>query len=550
MKKVIINILGHHVSLLLVICLGITSCEDFLDVTPKNKISDLSVWTSKENAELFLNGIYGIIPDEYNSSDNEEFYTDNILNSYSSQYSRATYALSDYTAINGPSKWGLYTSIRKCNVFITNVSGSELDESWRKLRLGEARFVRAYLYMLLWTHHGGVPIITEVLDRFTQGDEIFRARNTFEETYQFIINECAEISSDLPVKAEQNGRITKGAALTLKAFCELFHASPLYNKTNDLNRWKTAAATYKQVIDLNIYSLFSDLGTLFMEANNYNSEVIFSKGKKGGTSLGASREGLWGPLAVQGLQRSYAFANPTQDLVDQYFMANGLSITDPGSGYDPQNPYLNREKRFYNDILYDGATWLGATVNYWYGSKDRMEFDIGDAGDASNTSYSYIKGLNTNYCTYGDNKLSSANYIIYRYAEVLLSYAEAQNESVGPDASVYEAVNKVRARAKLPSLSSGLNQKQMRDAIWHERRVELAMEEKRWLDIIRWKIAEEVLNGTVHAMKIEKVDGTKRYTVVPAPGGTKSFSANKNYVWPIPQSVMDKNVNLVQNPNY
>ncbi|MDD4190081.1 MAG: RagB/SusD family nutrient uptake outer membrane protein [Mangrovibacterium sp.] len=549
MKKVINNPLSKV--LLFLMILMITSCEDYLEVTPKNKISDLSVWTSKANAELFLNGIYGIIPDEYNTGDNEEFYTDNILNTYGSYFSRATYALGAYTPSNGPSKWGLYTSIRKCNVFITNVAESGLEEPWRTLRLGEARFVRAYLYMLLWTRHGGVPIITDVLNQSTQGDEIFRARNTFEETYQFIINECAEIIPDLPVKAAENGRVTKGAALTLKAFCELFYASPLYNTTNDLNRWKTAAATYKQVIDLNTYTLFSNLGTLFLESNNYNSEVIFSKGKKGGTSLGGSREGLWGPLKVNNVNKSFGYANPTQDLVDQYFMANGLPITDPGSGYDPQNPYLNREKRFYNDILYDGATWLGYPVYFWIGSGDEMTFDFGDAGDASNTGYAYIKGLNTVYAnTFGDNRLSSANYIIYRYAEVLLSYAEAQNEAEGPDASVYSAVNQVRARISLPGLPAGLTKAQMREAIRHERRVELAMEDKRWVDLIRWKTAEDVLNGTVHAMRIEKVDGIKQYTVVPAPGGTKIFDASKHYLWPIPQSAMDRNEILEQNPNY
>ena len=550
MKKIINNLSGKVLTLLITI-LVMTSCQDYLEITPKDRISDLSVWTSKSTAELFLNGIYGIIPDEYNTSDNEEFYTDNILSTYGSSYSRATYALAAYTPTNGPSKWSLYTYIRKCNVFITNVTVSELDETWRTLRLAEARVIRAYLYMLLCTRHGGVPVITDVLNQSTQGDEIFRARNTFEDTYQFIINECAEITDNLPVKAAENGRVTKGAALTLKAFCELFYASPLYNKTNDLNRWKTAAATYKQVIDLNAYTLFSNLGTLFLEANNYNSEVIFSKGKKGGTSMGGSREGLWGPLKVNNVNKAFGYANPTQNLVDQYFMANGLSITDPGSGYDPQNPYLNREKRFYNDILYDGASWLGYPVYFWIGSGDEMTFDFGDAGDASNTGYAYIKGLNPTYSnTFGDNKLSSGNYIIFRYAEVLLSYAEAQNEAIGPDESVYSAVNKVRTRVSLPGLSTGLTQAQMRDAIRHERRVELAMEEKRWVDLIRWKIAETVLNGTVHAMRIEKVNGVKKYTVVNAPGGTKKFDATKNYLWPIPQTAMDQNENLTQNPNY
>src|SRR5690606_5790149 len=95
-------------------------------------------------------------------------------------------------------QWDQFNNIRKCNVFISKVEESTLDENWKKLRLAEARFLRAYFYSLLWTTYGGVPIITDVLDRNTQGDEIFRARNTDEETFQFIVDECAAIAEDLP----------------------------------------------------------------------------------------------------------------------------------------------------------------------------------------------------------------------------------------------------------------------------------------------------------------------------------------------------------------
>ena len=160
------------------------------------------------------------------------------------------------------------------------------------------------------------------------------------------------------------------------------------------------------------------------------------------------------------------------------------------------------------------------------------------------------KGMSEEYSSHPANSPSSANEIIYRYAEVLLSYAEAQNEAVGPDISVYEAINQVRVRSDLPPLPAGLSQIQMRDAIYRERRVELAFENKRFYDLLRLKLAEEKLNGSLHAILIKEVNGILQYSVIPALSGSRKFYANKNYLLPIPQSAIDQNSKLVQNPGY
>jgi hypothetical protein len=243
-------------------------------------------------------------------------------------------------------------------------------------------------------------------------------------------------------------------------------------------------------------------------------------------------------------------SNPTQELADAYFMANGLPITDQNSGYNPQDPYVNREKRFYSDLIWNGAEWAGDHMYFWVGLGADNQLDMGDNNEASNTGYFQRKLMDPKYAINGFHRLNSVNYYLYRYGEVLLSYAEAQNEAVGPDGSVYYAINQVRNRSHLPNLQEGLNQDQMREAIRHERRVELAFENKRWLDLIRWKTAEVVLNIPVHAMKITKENDVLVYTVVPAAGGGRAFYPNKNYLMPIPQSAMDLNKNLVQNPNY
>ena len=539
---------------LLIMMTILVSCDDWLEVTPKDQVTDATLWTTTGNADIFLNDIYRYLPDPWNGDDLEDNYTDDSMSGIPGRVSKVTYNKGIYTQDNWNGYWNggtnQYTFIRKCNVFIKNVEASSLDPDWKKMRVAEAKFLRAFFYHLLWTHYGGVPIITEPLDRFTMGEDIYKPRNTDQETYQFMINELTAIADDLPVKP-QAGRASKGAALTLKGWLELFSASALKNPSNDLTKWATAAATFKQVMDLNTYNLFANYETMFYEENNNNVEVIFDRHYLGGSSsIGASREGLQGPWFICGNQKAWGGVDPTQDLVDEYQMENGLSINDPGSGYDPQNPYANREKRFYQSIVYEGSSWLGCVMTFKQVPGNRNATDLADFNEATNTGYYFRKGLDPKYAINGRHRKSSASYIIFRYAEVLLSYAEAQNEAVGPDESVYNAVNLVRARADLPVLPDGLNQDQMRTAIRRERRVELAFELKRWYDLIRWKLAEVNLNRTKRAMLITVENGVTVYTTINAPGGECTFDPAKHYLWPIHRTALDKNKNLEQNPGY
>lgn len=546
MKNITINV--NNKIILLFLMIGLASCEKFLEVTPKDQVSDLVVWNNIDNAQLFLNNVYSGIPDR-DAGEPLENYSDNALNGINqASSSRTYYATSIYTPSDGPNQWGMYSNIRRCNLFIEKVVASKMPDSWKKGKLAEVRFIRAYFYQLLWIWHGGVPIITKVLNQSTQGDSIFVERNTSGETLTFIKDELDAIANDLSLTAT-DGRATKGAALTLKGWCELFEASPLNNPNGDKSKWALAAATFKEVIDLGIYSLFPDYNTLHYAENNNNVETIFASQHLGGTSLANTFVNNAAPTFVNGIARSWAWSDPTQELVDAYFMANGLPITDPASGYDSQNPYLNREKRFYQSIVYDGCIWADAVMEMKQGTGDKNETDLGDKSEASNTGYYWRKGLDPKYHILG-NSDNSANGILFRYAEALLSYAEAKNEVSGPDASVYDAINRVRVRSALPPLDGSLSQEQMREAIHRERRIELAFEGKRWYDLLRWKLAEINLNSTLHAIKIAKVNNVWVYSSVPAPAGSRKFYANKNYLLPIPQSAMDKNLKLTQNPNY
>ncbi len=537
------------------VLLMVSCSSEALEIEPKDQISNLTVWNEPTSADLFLNTIYGDIPtlNQWRSwgisaEDPEENYSDNSMNGVDWRYSRTVYATSVYTPSTTISHWPLYNIIRACNVFIENVSAADLDADWKKIRLAEARFLRAYFYQYLWVRYGKIPIIAEVLDRNTQGESIFRPNNESDEVFEFIVSELDAIVDDLPLDPEE-GRASKGAVLALKGWCELFQASPLKNSTNDPARWIQAAKTYKQVMDLGFYDLFPDYSTMFLKENNGNIETIFSRKHLANTSLGGIRII---EMHVPYYKEQWAGDGsicPTQELVDEYAMANGLPITAPNSGYDPQRPYENREQRFYQSIIYNGSIWRDDTVRTYIGSGSKNTLDLASASEATNTGYYLRKGLDARDAQNWRNT-GEEDYIIYRYAEVLIAYAEAANEAFGPTDLVYEAINKVRRRSELPDLPKGLDQNAMRTAIHRERRIELAFEEKRWLDLLRLRLAEQNLNGPLHAIRIERVNNRLVYTTIPAPGGNRVFDSGKNYVLPIPQSAIDQNSNLVQNNNY
>jgi len=548
--------------LLMAAAMAITSCEPSLDVEPRDRVTDASVWTDPINADLFLNDIYQQMPRLNNDAKHLDQYADNShvgAEWFPAKITLYPGAVNESNMLTGPSDlWGWdqrYVMIRRANIFIQNVTSSaSLTDEYKKDRIAEARFLRALSYQWLWLAYGGVPVIEDVLDINTQGESIFRSRNSEQETFDFIVQEFAEVAEDLPLKrtGKDLGRPTKGSALTLKGWVELYAASPLRNPDQNLDKWKAAAATNRQVMELGVYDLFPDFGKIWLPENNNNIEVIFDYQVSTSKDGGGTREGYFGPAFVNGVQQAWANYAPTQELVDDFAMDNGKVITDPTSGYDAQHPYKNREKRFYETIIYDSSVWQGDIMLMRVGVGSPNEIDLGGKNDVTNTGYYARKTLDERVL--GQDNLSNnnggQNYIWFRYAEVLLSYAEAQNEAIGPDQSVYDAVNGVRLRTDLPELPTGLSQEQMRIAIHRERRVELAFEDKRWWDVLRWKIADGptgVLNNPTHGMYIEVVNGTLKYTTVKV---TDRTFPEKMYLMPIPIQVRNRNTNLGQNSGY
>jgi len=578
--------------------LGLHSCDKDLDNQQKVSLDDNTQWATESNADIFLNDVYDQLPDIYSQPENLDNFTDDndagfYYNSWKFKDGNLDPASTNYTLFGGGAtgvqtvsryNWpALYTSIRKCNTFIQQVNGHKTNYSaaWLNKRIDEARFNRAFHYSILFLHWGGVPVI---LDPQVRSDtaNLFVKRSTYAETLDFLTKTLDTVLNNKYLAVKYNkgnpdaGRATLGAALMLKAYLQLVAASPTYNSATypggpdpnkiagfgnaDVTRWATAAASFKKFIDDwgggKTYGLFAEDSTLWYEENEYNTEVIWDRQYVPNVK-GSNYEQYGGPVYVLGSYYTWGNYNPTQELVDQFFMANGKPITDPSSGYDPQHPYVGRERRFYKWIVYDGAPykldWMSAQDTI-YTRIDKVRPSLNQidfaSTDVSNTAYYFRKKLNPkNRPAQG---LSGANYIYFRYAEVLLGYAEAQNEAVGPDASVYAAMKEVRARVNLPELPAGLSQSQMRDAIRQERRVELCFENKRFQDIIRWKIADQVLTVDLHGMKIENTKADNTGTWVYSPVGLNHPHAFKvrQYMHPIPQSALAQNPKLVQTPGY
>ncbi|QTE38621.1 RagB/SusD family nutrient uptake outer membrane protein [Mucilaginibacter gossypii] len=559
----------YGLALIAVLLSALAGCKkDLLSVTPKNQLSDATVFGTESNADIFLNNVYTDLPHLNNETELLDQFSDNSYVGaewFDARQMIYTGAIAPNNMPVGP--WGMwrwargtnsnndgagnYEFIRACNLFIQKVTASNFSADFKKQKLAEARFLRAFFYQYLYIAYGGVPIITDVLNNTTQGDEIYRPRNTSAETVKFITDELTAAAADLPLTTSEYGRATKGAALTLKAWVQLYDASPLHNSgtadaVGDAGKWAQAAAAYKQVMDLGVYSLLNDFGAVWLPASNNSPESIFAMQMTGAQNGGGRREGLYGPVVVHGAVETWGNFEPTQELVDEFSMDNGKAINEPGSGYNPQNPYVKREKRFYQSIVYDGAPWQGDTIYTRVGIGSPNEIDLNSTrGDISNTGYYARKTLDESIK--GNDNLNCScgleNYMFFRYAEVLLGYAEAQNEAVGPDASVLDAVNKVRTRGgNLPTVQAtygNVSQQQMRQIIHRERRVEFAFEDKRWWDVLRWKIASKVLNGPTHGMLITKKNGVWNYDPT-AVVVTKQWN-DKMYFMPVPQVAIDKN---------
>lgn len=555
MKRIIILINAA------IIFLTIGCEKGFLDRKLDTNYSKDEVFLSYGTMRDFGLGIYTFLPQGFNRIDNAMFASasDEAVHSGTGTVILGLTNGSWGPFSNPDDVWdNMYRGIRKANLFLENSgeyrtllyrdtvteSGkanykSQTDDiKWLR---AEARFLRAFFYFELIKRYGGVPLIKETLD----AENTRLPRNTFEECVDFIVTELDATNTSLRDtwsdfnSGNQIGRATRGAALALKARVLLYAASDLNNPGNIRTKWIEAAQAAHSVIALNRYSLASNYRDLFRQMQS--TEFIFERRY-------SASNGLERTTYPVGYEAASGGVNPSQNLVDAYETSNGLPVeSDPS--FNPQKPYDNRDPRLLMSVIVNNSDYKDRKVEIWEGGKDGT-----GKPRATRTGY-YMKKFADESLDLLQNKTSSHAWIYFRYAEILLNYAEAMNEAYGPDDAVgftltaRQALNMVRNRTgvNMPNVTD-ISVSAFRERVRNERRVELAFEEHRAWDVRRWKIAEQELGSPINGVKVVKTGDLFSYRYVQV---ENRVFTEKMYLYPIQRTEIDKTSGVIkQNPGW
>lgn len=534
--------------------MGMGSCaDDLLEKNPTADISDASFWTSASDAKLGLVGCYssshgwnhenfdspqGLIYLDFAGGNGTE--KENFTSPMCSTNTLATNSqISNYWANS-------YTAIAKCNTFLDNIGNCKMDESTKAEYIAEVKTIRAIFYMKLAFHFKDIPMPLKSLTT-EEANTIGQTSQT--DVYKQCEADLLEAITVLPLHQEssETGRYTKGAARAMLG--RLYLAQ---------ERWADAANQYKAIIDSKQYEIDRTNGSdsyekLFWYGGESSKEQIFFVN-------GAKDKYTWSRFIYatpecNGGWHQFAVYN---ELVKEYFCSDGLSIEESPL-YDKKDPYKNRDLRLYASVfLPPVGTYPGTTFK-------NITYDCYNAGgnDAYNkfnlfNGYCPKKGLDPS----NEDIWGAYEYVCHiRYAEVLLSYLEAVNESTpnSVDQTLLDlTINDIRDRAELPGLKKAnlTTQEAVRKAVRKERRVEMAFEGLRLFDVLRWGIANEVLNHTMTGVLLSDDPSAHNYkgnSQVDEDGYYKFENRawqSYNRYWPIPQSELNVNKNLTQNEGY
>jgi starch-binding outer membrane protein, SusD/RagB family len=607
MNKYANNIILSSLVILLLAC-----SEEILDKVPQDAYSESTVWTDVNLASSYLDNCYNSIqsPIRYvmmSAACDETFVS---RGSSSEPYNLGTISADRLGGQFGNPwfthvSWAQFPNLQAINLFLENID--EVSEAYTEseqteikaqteLLKGEAIFLRAWIYHNLCRNYGGVPLMSKANQLGDDFSSITRA--TFEETVNFIVEDCDRATELLKLKSEtEMGRATKEAALALKSRILLFAASDLtadgtaenelvgYASPNRTALWTAARDAAKAVIDLGTHEL-ANFGAPDQEevAQKYfeffkaydlsNDEVIWGKMfvKDRGTR---HRVNQWnGPNGNNNFGRN----GPLQSMVDEYEMNDGSKFFDHfsinedeeyinnSSKFQNKNPYKNREPRFYGTVLYDSAMWQPRVGNNAlrdplgiYDRRTRRNQETGDelfGLDTRKDPYFPAGGCYGGYLTkkfmddavWGDTEYNENIAIYIRYAEILFNYAEASLE-LGEIETATTYINMIRNRAGLPDFTGDIT-----EALRHEKKVELFAEEHRWYDIRRWKILEESMSPPLYGIDILEIqDGngnaiSTRWKRIEAQ--VPNNPSEKLYWIPIQTDELKKAPQLEQNPGY
>lgn len=538
------NLLKYSAGIACVILASFTTSCNELDLAPTNKFTELNYWTSDSKASAVLSQAYSQM---MNSSKYfaDERLSDNLYEGRGSTDEKKITSGQATTALGRFStEWSdAYAGIKTCHTLLENIDKvPNMDETLKNRMMAEARYIRASLYFRLANNFGDVPLFDHTIT-VDEANNISRSPKA--DVINFVRTELNDIANTLPTKDEyaedDRGRITRGAAMMLLARTYLYE-----------NDWQNVATICENFIkgEYGHYELYPSYSGLFLPEGEYCDEVILDMGYLlTYRTWSEMYDGI--PLSVGGRVNGFA---PTQELVDDYIMLNGHAINDAGSGYNEDEPYVNRDPRLQATIVYHGYQWTNgegvtSTIYIRPGSSadagaSNLDEYAGQGQNATSTGYYLRKWFDP---TAPAGLASGLNLILMRYADVLLMYAEAKNELGEMNEAVWnQTIRPIRERAGFTD-AGALNYPSsgdMRTIIRRERRCELAMEGLRLFDIRRWKTIETVLNGRPHGAKF--ASNNTQYIEL----DTRSFDPNRDYLFAVPQSQRDINPNLTQNPGY
>lgn len=551
-------------NMVLLISTVLLSGCDFMDLSESQFYTQDGLLISYSRTKQVVTNIYGYLPTGFSDVDGAmlDAATDDAVHVYETsivqRFVNGSWAPS-YTVDEVFGKY--YRGIHDANLYLNDFKDQTFEEwklndnyaNWIKDYTNykfEVRFLRAYFYFELVKRYQNVPLVLDVLSMEEANSVV---PTSADKVLDFIIDECWKLSEILPVNYtgfvdRETGRITKGMALALRARATLYKASPLFS-TNNTDKWKAAAeAAYDLIGNAGTlgYALDPSYENLFGVTNNTSKEVIMAR-PNGATNAFESANF---PMGVTGGRTSTC---PTENLVSAYEM-----ITD-GSAFDWTNPdmkvhpYDNRDPRLKMTIACNGMNWpYSNPIEIWEGGANGLPLT-----NATKTGYYLKKYINkgVNFAPGGTPTTPQHNWILFRYAEVLLNYAESMvnafNSPEYKDAkyplSALEAVNMVRARTgvKMPAFPSNLSPTDFMKKLKNERRVELAFEGHRFWDLRRWKELPEMKD--IYAVKVVKTSSGVDYTKVLL---TSYNISNKLYFYPIADTELFKNRNLKQNPDW
>lgn len=535
MKKAIIY------GILALAAAGFTACDDILDQEPLDSFTDEAVWGDLNLAEIYLNAQYANLMAETSKGVRFASYTDEVYqkHKYGSENYTQGYLSPDQSNIGWDNTtwdpwYDYYDYIAKLNLFLERIDDVPGDDTFRNTLKGQALFLRAWNYHMLYGLFGRVVIVDHT---YSLDDEFgSETRASLDEVADFIVkdlDEAASLLHEADYSASDLGRATEGAALALKSRVLLWKASPLFG-TPSRQKWQDAADAAKAVIDLDQYWLkpvtsSDEYAALFYDPTN--PEVIFEKLFDPKFGAGDNNSYLHqAPMGPFNGYQGWGTMDPTHEIAARFQKADGTTVEFPEE--TTEYPWADREIRFNANLLVDGDMW-------GYGSDHReLELFLGDweAGtdpginssenwdsewwNVTETGYYMRKFLNPNYDMNGTT-MHTTPWFFIRYSEVLLNYAECLIE-LGNNDLALNYINEVRNRALLPDATGA----DIRAEYEYERQMELLFEGQRFFDIRRWKKLEEVYAQPLSVMKIyhigydEQGNRVKRYEV-----------ASQGWVW-------------------